>query len=128
MGSKRKESPVVLIAADNSGSMSAADISQVMNEVRSILKSVSEKTEVLYFDTTIAHIEKLTRLTEVKRYANGGTDFTCVMKYANEKRADVLIMLTDGDGGMKVKPKCPVIWVMPKGSQALSYPGMKVQL
>lgn len=125
-GKKRLEQPKVIIAVDNSGSMRASDISLVMQEAKQILKDLSERTEVLYFDVVIAHKETLSKISEVKRYANGGTDFNCVVKHANSQRADLLIMLTDGDGGLEIKPSCPVIWVMPKGSPELQYPGMKI--
>lgn len=122
LGNKRLPSPKVIMACDQSGSMSDDMVMSVMNEAKAILKHLSEKTEVLYFDVEVAHKETLSKIEKVKRYASGGTDFDCAVKYANEKRPDVLVILTDGEANLTIKPLMPIIWVIcAKESEAFSH-------
>lgn len=111
-GQKRTESPNVMIACDQSGSMTDDMVLSVMNEAKAILKHLSEKTEVIYFDVEVAHKETLSKITKVERYTSGGTDFDCAVEYANQKRPDCLVILTDGEADLKVKAKMPIIWVI----------------
>jgi predicted metal-dependent peptidase len=127
-GNRRLDEPKILIAIDESGSMGHDQILEVTAEIKSILKNLSEKTEVVHFDTSIAHVEKLTRITEVVRHAFGGTSFNCVIEHARKVRPDLLVILTDGEGDLTEKPTCPIMWVLTKGSRQIKYAGEKVYL
>lgn len=113
-GMKRIESPKVLIGIDHSGSVDDSMVAQFEDEVRGILSALSERTEVAYFDTKIHKTEKLrdARGRNVTRHATGGTDFDCIVKYAEEVKPDVLVILTDGEASMPKPPRCPIIWVI----------------
>jgi predicted metal-dependent peptidase len=126
-GTKREDAPKAMFGFDESGSMSDSDLQSVASEARHILKALSEKTEVVHFDTKIAHIEKLSKITTITRHAQGGTDFTPLVEYANSKGVDLLVILSDGDGPMKVKPKMPVIWIMPDNFE-IKHKGEKISL
>lgn len=126
-GTKRDDAPKAMFGFDESGSMSDSDLQSVANEARHILKALSEKTEVVHFDTKIAHIEKLSKITTITRHAQGGTDFTPLVEYANSKGVDLLVILSDGDGPMRVKPNMPIIWIMP-GQFEIKHKGEKISL
>lgn len=111
-GSKRMDAPKLMIAIDQSGSVSNEMISQFMNEIHWMLNSVKDKVEVVYFDTKIHHSVTLDKLSDVnkQRYANGGTNFDCIVDYANNKRPDLVIILTDGEADAPKEHKFPILW------------------
>lgn len=129
-GMKRMESPKVLIGIDHSGSVDDTMVAQFEDEIRTILASLSERTEVAYFDTKIHRTEKLrdARGRNITRYASGGTDFACIMKYAEEVKPDVLVILTDGEASMPKPPRCALIWVVIGNSSDSHLIGRKIRL
>jgi predicted metal-dependent peptidase len=129
-GMKRIESPKVLIGIDHSGSVSDSMVAQFEEEIRSILAALSDRTEVAYFDTKIHKTEKLRNCNgrDVTRRASGGTDFSCIMKYAEEVKPDVLVILTDGEASMPKVPRCSLIWCIIGNSPDSHLHGRKIRL
>jgi predicted metal-dependent peptidase len=129
-GMKRLESPKVLVGIDHSGSVSDSMVSSFEDELRGILSALAERTEVAYFDTQIHSVEKLrdTRGRDTTRRASGGTDFSCLMKYAEEAKPDVVVVLTDGEASMPKPPRCPIIWVVIGNSSDAHLKGRKIRL
>lgn len=126
-GAKREHAPKAMFGFDESGSMSDDDLQNVASEARQILKALSDKTDVVHFDTKIAHIEKLSKIKTITRYAGGGTDFTPLVELANSKGIDLLVILSDGDGPMRVTPKMPIIWISPTKTE-IRHKGEKIHL
>ena len=112
-GQKRTPAPKVFIGEDESGSVGDALIQEFRKHIPKILEAVKEKVEVLFFDTEVQKVLKINKLGKEPRFAAGGTNFDCVMRYANKHKCDLLIMFTDGYApAPTVKPGCPVIWVL----------------
>lgn len=128
-GTRSVTAPKLLIAMDQSGSISSELINEYLNELKSILNISKDKTEVVFFDTEIAKSLMLNKVTEEtsKRYANGGTDFQCAVNYGLKKHVDLLIVFTDGNAPNPVNTKLPVLWVI-KGSKNEELKGTKIYL
>ncbi len=127
-GKRSVEYPKLLIAVDQSGSITNDMIAEFFNEIKAILNNGKDKTEVAFFDTEVAHSIVLNKFkTMPKRYANGGTDFQPVIEYANKKRPDLLIMFTDGEAPNPMNAKMPLLWVI-TGAKNEELKGKKIYL
>jgi len=129
-GKRRLESPKVLIAVDQSGSVNDVMISQFFEEMNWILKAIADKTEIVFFDTEIAHKITLDKFKEIpKRYASGGTNFQTVFDYANIKRPDLLIVFSDGEATMPVlKRRLNILWTIAGDASTEHLKGSKIKL
>lgn len=128
-GTKRVDAPKVLIAIDESGSVSDNMVMDLISEVKWILNIIADKTEVVFFDTEIVKSIMLDKLREVpKRVASGGTNFQAVINYANTKHPDLLIMLTDGECDAPTNYKYRVLWALVGKDKADHLEGVKIRL
>ncbi len=128
-GSKRIEAPKILIGVDESGSVSNEQLAIALSELKWILDSIQERTEVVYFDTEIARVEKLSKLSAMpERYASGGTSFQCVVDHAAKTRPDLIIMLTDGEAPMPRDCKCPILWALVGDADTNELKGTKIKI
>lgn len=130
-GKKYQYTPRIILAFDESGSVSDEMRGRLISEARGIFKHVSDKVEVLFFDTQIAHVEKLDSLkTMPPRRACGGTSFQCVIDYANatKQRADLVIICTDADAPCPTKPRFPVVWAIAGRSSGEHLFGKKIYI
>ncbi len=112
-GRRRVYKSKIIFAIDVSGSMSDDDVAEGF----AVINSVSRHAEIDYvlFDTEIKDVQKKMRKAKqtFKVTGRGGTDFTEVVQYANDNKADGLIIFTDGDAGSVSKPKySKVLWLM----------------
>lgn len=105
------------VFVDTSGSVSDDDFAHFTSETYGLLKQMRPKCiQFGQFDTDIKSVTKLHTLSDFRKLSfigRGGTDTTCVMKWAVKNKPHVLIIFTDGYFPKpEVKPKCPVIWVI----------------
>jgi len=121
---KQKDTKVkLLVAFDTSGSVSDAEFIEMRNEILALHHLLSEVT-VIYCDTEIAHIEKLTANSKLppKRFGCGGTSFNPPFEWAIEKKfnPDIIIYGTDGECILppeNLRINKPVLWLISsKGS------------
>lgn len=128
-GTQRVDSPKVIIACDQSGSVSDDACAKLLTEAKKILTHLQDKTEFVYFDTKIAHVETLRKVSDLpERKCSGGTDFQAAIDYAESKRPDLLIILTDGEAPMPEKPRFPIIWLVEGKSDIDHLIGNKIRL
>jgi predicted metal-dependent peptidase len=130
-GRKKTYSPKVLLAFDESGSVSDNVRSALLSEVKDILPNCSDRTELFFFDTKVC-VEKMyiDRLSVMPtRKARGGTSFNAAVEYANEQRPDLLIICTDGEDKLTIpKPSYEIIWVICGTKKCENLPGKKIYI
>lgn len=115
--SRRQHGLRVCVAIDVSGSvfdLAAAFLSEVQAIVAT---SGVDAVELMAFDTSVIHREKIDSGTDIARtleglQGGGGTDFRPVFDFVEEEQA-VLILLTDGYGeAPETAPNHPVLWAL----------------
>jgi len=115
-GYRRQYTTQVVFAIDCSGSMSKEDLAEGFAVVNSGCRNA--KIHYILFDTEI--LQKETLVSKAKRnfkiVGRGGTNFQCVIDYANKMKADGLIIYTDGVAPVPTKPKYTkkILWLMAK--------------
>lgn len=128
-GKSQKFGPKIIVAADCSGSVSDAEYMEFMTEFLGIAEEISEKVEMIFFATNVFE-QKMMLDSNIKkipqRPLHGGTDFQCVIDYANDRKPDLLIVLTDGEAPTPTKPKYPTLWAICGGKDNPSLFGKRV--
>ena len=107
-----------LLAFDTSGSVSPPEFEEIRNEALALHGLLGDIT-VIYCDTQIAHIEKLTDSSELpkKRFGCGGTSFDPPFQWAMDTKfkPDVIIYGTDGECPLPpeyLRMNVPVLWLI----------------
>lgn len=118
-GAKRDFTSEILVAFDTSGSVSDQELQYFAQELNGMISHV--KVDLVQFDHEIKGdpepFEK--KRKEIKILGRGGTCVDPVLKLADEKRYDGLIIMTDGGFSVGVpKPKCRVMWCGVKANEA----------
>ena len=116
---KQKDKKVkLLVAFDTSGSVSDSEFIEMRNEILELHHLLSDVT-VIYCDTEIAHIEKLTSNSKLpeSRFGCGGTSFDPPFKWAIEERynPDIIIYGTDGECSLppeEIRINKPMLWLV----------------
>lgn len=117
-GSKRDYTSKILVAIDTSGSVSDQELEYFLQELNGMISHV--KVDLLQFDHEIKgdpkpFEKKVKKLGIVGR---GGTSVDPVLRMADEKKYDGLIIMTDGGFAVGVpKPKCRVMWCGVKANE-----------
>jgi len=120
-GKKRGYTAKLLIAVDQSGSVSAAMLSAFFGELASLTKRVS--VTILPFDYTVADKDmiewKRGTNPDIKRVRGGGTDFEAPTQFANDPknrgRWDGMLILTDGECSKPSPSRIKRGWVLGQG-------------
>ena len=120
-GSKRGYTAKLLIAVDQSGSVSNEMLSLFFGELASLTKRVS--VTILPFDYTVAEKDmvewKKGTNPDIKRVRAGGTDFEAPTKFANDPknrgRWDGMLILTDGECSKPSPSRIKRGWVLGQG-------------
>ncbi len=115
-GSKQETIANILIAFDQSGSVSDDDVSLFFGELDNLSKSVT--FYILPFDVMVDE-SKIIEWQEgqkkpVRRDFCGGTDFNVPQKWANEhaKDFDAVIFMTDGGCSKPIASLLPRAWIL----------------
>ena len=132
-GVKRGYEAKLLVAIDQSGSVSNEMLVEFFAELGSLTKKVA--IDVLPFDTEALEKDLYTwrRGTDVpaKRVRGGGTDFNAPTKFANDPknrgRWDGVLVLTDGEAPSPVPSRMKRGWVLGKGRK-LIFPTEELQV
>ena len=120
-GSKRGYTAKLLIAVDQSGSVSDQMLSLFFGELASLTKRVS--VTILPFDYTVDEknmVEwKKGTSPDIKRVRGGGTDFDAPTKFANDPKNrgkwDGMLVLTDGECSAPGPSRIKRGWVLGQG-------------
>lgn len=117
-GKEKDRKVKLLVAIDTSGSVSEAEFIEMRNEILALHSLLSDIT-VIYCDSQIANIEKLTQHSKLpdKMWGRGGTSFDPPFQWAieNSFKPDIIIYGTDGYCTMPpahLRIKVPVLWLV----------------
>ncbi len=124
-GELRGHKAEIAVAIDISGSISDEEFKQAIKEVLSIVKNYNQEITIIECDKEIRRAYKVKSVKDVKdRIATGGgTAFTPVFEYANNKKLNLLVYFTDGKGEerLKVVPRgYKILWVISGRGDKLS--------
>lgn len=116
-GELRDHKAKIIVGLDISGSISDEEFKQGIREVLTIVKNYKHEITIVECDDEIRRIYPVKSIKDMKDRPNirGGTKFTPVFEYANNKKANLLIYFTDGKGEerLKVTPKgYKILWVI----------------
>jgi len=118
-GTKRSHIDRKLVGIDTSGSISDDDLSQFLAEVNRLAEI--QPVDLQLFDHALQGkclpFDK--KRAQFNVTGRGGTDFEPIMKLAEERRYQSLIMLTDGCAGAPDRPNYvkDIIWVITGGGK-----------
>jgi predicted metal-dependent peptidase len=129
----------IVVGIDTSGSVSAAEISEFLSEVKAIAEDVKpEMVDLLYWGHVVAAHEKYEEndvpniVSSTKPTGGGGTSPSCVTDYMAKEgiRPECVIMLTDGYVGNDWGGdwSAPVLWAITGGNDAISTTGKTVHV
>ena len=117
-GSKRSVGLSVLIALDESGSISNEQLQTFFHEVMAVNRITNAQILVTEFDTRCTAPKPAAEYRHVqKREMNGGTDFRPVFTLADSLKVSLVVIFTDGDGSAPENANQKVLWVLTKGGK-----------
>ena len=124
-GELRGHKAEIAVAIDISGSISDEEFKQAIKEVLTIVKSHNQEITIIECDKEIKRAYKVKSPKDVKERvaSGGGTKFSPVFEYANNKKINLLIYFTDGKGEEKleIKPRgYKTLWVISGRGEKLS--------
>ena len=113
-GELRNHKAEIAVAIDISGSISDEEFKQAIKEVLAIVKSHNQEITIIECDKEIRRAYKVKSPRDVQERiaTGGGTKFSPVFEYANNKKINLLIYFTDGKGEEKLE-------VIPRGYKTL---------
>lgn len=103
-GQLRSHKAKIVVALDISGSISDEEFNQAIKEVFSIVKNYNHEITIIECDSEIRRVYKVKSVKDIRDRMNirGGTKFTPVFEYANNKKVNLLVYFTDGKGEDKL--------------------------
>ncbi len=126
-GTKRSVGLRVLIALDESGSISNDQLQTFFNELMAVNRITNAQILVTEFDTECTKPMPAGEYRHVrKREKNGGTDFKPVFALADSLKVPLVVIFTDGDGTAPEHANQKVLWVLTKGGKQPSAFGYSV--
>ena len=113
-GELRGHKAEIAVAIDISGSISDEEFKQAIKEVLAIVKSHNQEITIIECDKEIRRAYKVKSPRDVQERiaTGGGTKFSPVFEYSNNKKINLLIYFTDGKGEEKLE-------VIPRGYKTL---------
>ena len=128
-GVRFKRKPHVLVGVDTSGSVSNEELEDFFSEIYYLWKS-GVKVTIAQIDTKIEHIEEYNGKFNKEIYGRGGTEFTDLINYYNERKKDfsTLVIFTDGYVSLNLPPFRNGVWVITKNGQHQDYPGTTIYI
>lgn len=126
-GSKRDYTSRLLVAFDTSGSVSNVQLEAFATELNGMIDHV--EADFIQFDTQIHGEPKpfSKKASKIDIIGRGGTCFHPVIKMADEKKYDGLVIFTDGYAPFPSKPKTRVLWAVCEQDSGVEFPyGKKV--
>jgi predicted metal-dependent peptidase len=126
-GHKRSVGLRVLIALDESGSISNDQLQTFYIELMAVNRITNAQILVTEFDTECTKPLPAGEYRYVrKREKNGGTDFRPVFALADSLKVPMVVIFTDGEGTAPEHANQKVLWVLTKGAKQPSSFGYSV--
>ena len=128
-GVRFKRKPHVLVGVDTSGSVSNEELEDFFSEIYYLWKS-GVKVTIAQMDTKIEHIEEYNGKFNKEIYGRGGTEFTDLINYYNERKKDfsTLVIFTDGYVSLNLPSFRNGVWIITKNGQHQDYPGTTIYI
>lgn len=122
-GHKRSVGLRVLVALDESGSISDEQLNLFFNELMAINRVTNAQVFVTEFDTECSEPEPADLYRHQRsRVKKGGTDFKQIFELAEKLRFFSVVIFTDGNGDAPVQVNQRVLWILTKdGKQPAGY-------
>ena len=112
-GHKRSVGLKVLVALDESGSISDEQLDIFLNELMSINQITGAEVLVTDFDTECGDpMPAREYLRHSKRSKKGGTDFCPIFKLADKLGIFSVVIFTDGNGDAPMEANQRVLWIL----------------
>lgn len=113
-GQLRNHKAEIVVAIDISGSISDEEFKQAIKEVLNIVKNYNHEITIIECDDQIRRSYKVKSTKDIRSRIKtfGGTKFTPVFEYANNRKVNLLVYFTDGKGEDKLE-------VIPRGYKVL---------
>ena len=124
-GTLRQHKANVWLALDMSGSITDAEFHQALEQVLQIVHVYSHHVTVVECDNAVRRQYRVADVKDIQPQPDvrGATEFSPVIKLANEQKVDLLVYFTDGKGEnhLRAKPKgYKILWVLSGGHSDLS--------
>lgn len=112
LGTRHANKSNIVVAIDTSASINMKDYAQFMSQIRALKEHAD--FYVLECDTSIKHEYKFTGVIPVKIHGGGGTMFSPVIDWYNERRKQYECLVYFTDGECNIPNNCPknMIWVI----------------
>ena len=119
-GTKRVRRLVLIV--DVSGSIEDGLLARFGREIEAIARRLEAGLTLVIGDERVRRVEhyapgglkpRALALGEIDFHGGGGTDFTPLLEEAGRHRPDLVLVLTDLDGPARIRPRFPVLWVVP---------------
>ena len=112
-GHKRSMGMKVLIALDESGSISDEQLDVFFNELMTINRIKGVKLLVTVFDIECSEPKPAEAYRHMRnRIKKGGTDFQPIFKLAEELNIFSVVIFTDGNGNAPIEVNQRVLWIL----------------
>jgi predicted metal-dependent peptidase len=112
-GHKRSIGMKVLIALDESGSISDEHLDVFFNELMSINRIKGVQLLVTVFDSVCSEPKPAEAYRHMRnRTKNGGTDFKPIFKLAEKLNIFSVVIFTDGNGDAPIEVNQRVLWIL----------------
>ena len=118
--------PRLAVIVDVSGSVDDALMARFAREVEAITRRTESGLVLIVGDDRVRRVERFapgrSTLREVTFHGGGGTDFTPLLEEATAHDPDIAVVLTDLQGPARHRPRCPVLWAVPREHAAAVAP------
>lgn len=117
-GTKRSVGLDVLIALDESGSITDGQLETFYVELMAVNRITNARILVTEFDTGCTPPRPAAEYRRAKeRTKKGGTDFRPVFELADSLKLPLVVLFTDGEGTAPERVDQRVLWVLTKGAK-----------
>lgn len=131
MGSKTQYLPKILVAVDQSGSMSNYDLEEVYSQLFHMYKT-GVSIDCLPWDGNVGDLYEYRGEPMIQRQLSGGTNPNCVLKWLQDKysKYSCVIICTDGYiPDVYINSRIPLLWVITSdGNSAFDTKYKKVKI
>jgi predicted metal-dependent peptidase len=125
--------PRLALVVDVSGSIADELMERFAREVEAITRRTEAGLVLVVGDERVRAVTQFEpgrfSLGDIVFQGGGGTDFTPLLEEAARHAPDIVVVLTDLDGPVRYRPRCPVVWAVPEAHADAAEPfGRKLVL
>ncbi len=121
-----KAVPRLVVVVDVSGSIENPLMDRFAREIEALSRRLEAALVLVIGDDQVRAVVQFepgrSSLREIAFRGGGGTDFTPLLEEAQRHRPDIVVVLTDLKGPANFRPRCPVVWAVPKPERGLEAP------